>query len=200
MGYSDRFLVVEHPEGAPAQCSPSTPERLAAGVVPLTAAYLDQVRRIERESFANPWAEDEFRRVLADEDMLCLGLREDQELIGYAVGHADGPELHLASLAIAAPHRRRGWGGLLLRQVLAEARRRGCARCRLEVRASNRAATRLYRSAGFAQVDRWPAHYVRPREDALVMQRSLEETDEKQSSSRPRGGGRAGDAAWPGGD
>lgn len=167
--------------------SPPLPECPAAQLVQLTAAHLDRVRRIERESFANPWAEDEFLRVLADQDVLCLGLRQDQELIGYAVGQVDGAEFHLASLAIAAPRRRQGWGGLLLRQALAEAGRRGCGWCRLEVRASNRAAMRLYRREGFALVDRWPDHYVRPPEDALVLQRGLAENGEERSRSSPPG-------------
>jgi ribosomal-protein-alanine N-acetyltransferase len=142
-------------------------------VVRLTPGLLEEVRRIERESFANPWEEDALLRVLGDAGLVCLGLRLGHELIGYAVGQVDGVEFHLASLAIAAAHRRRGWGCFLLRETMARARERGCCRCRLEVRARNGPALGLYRREGFAQVDRWPDHYVRPREDALVMQRGL---------------------------
>lgn len=157
--------------------SPPLPERLAGELVRLTAAHLERVRRIERDSFANPWAEEEFRRVLEDDSLLCLGLCWDGDLIGYAVGQVEGPEFHLVSLAIAPQRRRQGWGRFLLRQVLVRVRARGCGGCHLEVRASNQAALGLYCQEGFRQVARWSAYYVRPREDALVMQRGLEDID-----------------------
>ena len=62
---------------------------------------------------------------------------------------ADGvPELRLS---VWSGYRGQGTGGELLRQALAEARRRGIGRVGLSVEAGN-PSVRLYRSAGFAPV------------------------------------------------
>jgi ribosomal-protein-alanine N-acetyltransferase len=45
----------------------------------------------------------------------------------------------------------------------------GARSAHLEVRPSNEAALRLYRSAGFEEVLRRPGYYREPAEDALVM-------------------------------
>ena len=56
-------------------------------------------------------------------------------------------------------------------ELLAEARRRGCAEVYLEVRVDNGRAQRLYRQLGFAQVGLRRGYYQPSGADALVMRR-----------------------------
>lgn len=153
---------------------------LEAGTfVELGPAHLAQVATIERRSFANPWSKAELGWVVQEDSAVCLGLEVGGGLVGYSIGQVEGAQFHLASLAIAPPWRRQGWGGQLLIEMLNRARQRGCRECRLEVRASNQGAARLYGRHGFRQVGVWPRYYTRPVEDALVMSTDLQFTENR---------------------
>lgn len=65
----------------------------------------------------------------------------------------------LYSLVVDAAARGRGLGATLLADALAAARRHGCIRMHLEVRADNRAAIALYRHAGFDLAIALPGYY-----------------------------------------
>jgi len=70
--------------------------------------------------------------------------------------------------------RRRGYASRLLQQLLLQAQRRGADRCTLEVRAANRAALMLYDKTGFRSLEVRTAHYSGPRDDGIIMERSIE--------------------------
>lgn len=142
--------------------------------VELAPTHLMRLMVIERRSFASPWTEDDFRYLLGDSGALCLGLWAAEELIGYALGYCEGRDFHLASIAVDPKLRRLGWAWQLLEQVLCLARARGCSRCALEVRSTNRAALQLYAKAGFRSMERRKAHYSRPRDDGIIMERAIE--------------------------
>jgi ribosomal-protein-alanine N-acetyltransferase len=92
-------------------------------------------------------------------------------LAGFALGsllRAGGDaEAELDSMAVAAGARRQGIGGALLAAFLEWAREAGAV-VRLEVRASNAAAIRLYRRAGFVPSGARPGYYRNPAEDAIL--------------------------------
>jgi ribosomal-protein-alanine N-acetyltransferase len=78
-------------------------------------------------------------------------------------------ELHVNTLVVDRPYRRRGLGVTLMRWVIAEAVRRGVRRATLEVRESNDAARGLYETLGFQVMARRPQYYSQPAEDALIL-------------------------------
>lgn len=65
----------------------------------------------------------------------------------------------LYSLAVGAHARGTGLGGALLAAAEEDARARGCAAMRLEVRADNPSAIALYERRGYARGARLPAFY-----------------------------------------
>jgi ribosomal protein S18 acetylase RimI-like enzyme len=69
------------------------------------------------------------------------------------------PLINIHDLAVIPAYRGRGVGRRLLEAVEHAARREGCCRITLEVRADNQAARALYRRFGFADGD--------PRSDAM---------------------------------
>jgi ribosomal protein S18 acetylase RimI-like enzyme len=71
--------------------------------------------------------------------------------VGFST-FAGRPLLNIHDLAVAASHRNRGIGRLLLDRVEAEARELGCCKLTLEVRSDNDAALGLYRSFGFGDL------------------------------------------------
>jgi ribosomal-protein-alanine N-acetyltransferase len=94
------------------------------------------------------------------------------EIAGYYDLWICADEAHLLNLAVAAPHRRRGYGERMLKDVIDEALGAGCARVVLEVRSSNAAAVGLYAKFGFTKIGRRP-HYYADGEAADVMLKNL---------------------------
>lgn len=135
---------------------------------------VDRVARIEAETFSNPWKPVTFRRLLERPGPeLWIAEVPDAGVVGYFVLWVMADEGELANVAVAEGHRNRGIGSALLDRSLERARERGVRSLFLEVRISNEGATRLYRRRGFEVVAVREGYYDRPKEDALVMMKSL---------------------------
>ncbi len=138
---------------------------------PATTADLDAVVRNESSSFSTPWSRHTFLSLLARHTVIFRVAEDDEgELIGHGIIWWVFDEAELANLAIAPSARGKGVGGSLLDVLLAEVALHGVLRVFLEVRKSNEAAHRLYRSRGFEAVGERRNYYVNPREDAIVLQ------------------------------
>jgi ribosomal-protein-alanine N-acetyltransferase len=78
-------------------------------------------------------------------------------------------ELHINSLAVDEPWRRRGLARVLLKSVIGDAVAAGARAATLEVRQSNVAARALYEGLGFHVEGVRRDYYQQPREDALIL-------------------------------
>jgi ribosomal protein S18 acetylase RimI-like enzyme len=78
----------------------------------------------------------------------------------------------LYSLAVAKDFQRRGLARQLLKEAEKKAARRGCQIMRLEVRADDDAAIRLYETSGYRLIGRRPRYYA-GRIDALRFEKIL---------------------------
>ncbi len=174
--------------------------------VQLRAATLDdidEIVKIERASFSDPWSARSFRELVGRRNVICAvaigdvpaggeappavapaaeagegsvarnGATATQGIVGFSVVYLAGLEGDLANLATSPTARRTGVGRRLLEHVLQVARSRGAHTIFLEVRESNSAARALYSSAGFVDVGRRKKYYARPVEDALVLRKEL---------------------------
>src|SRR5260221_3191282 len=83
-------------------------------------------------------------------------------------------ELHILSVATLPAFRRQGMGRALLAACIDFAREKQVRLVLLEVRRSNSAAIRLYRSFGFATVTLRPHYYADNAEDAVEMSLELD--------------------------
>jgi ribosomal-protein-alanine N-acetyltransferase len=146
------------------------------------AAPLDlpALLEIERASYSHPWTRRNFEGELGVSSGLFVVVREaalagagDRGLRAYCAFRIAADEMHLMNLTVAPPAQGRGLGRFLLGLVLDLAARRGCRTALLEVREGNARALGLYRTAGFSLQGRRPAYYSHPREDALLLVRSL---------------------------
>jgi len=104
-----------------------------------------------------------------------LVLPVDARIEGFVLYAVRLDEGSIYRIAVAAACRRRGFGGALLDAALAAQAGAGAARCLLEVRASNRAARRLYTARGFRLDGRRRNYYACDdrREDALLLSREV---------------------------
>ena len=146
-------------------------------VRPMRAADVDAVVAIERGTFTMPWSAGTFRDLLARPDAACLVADADGQPVGYAVYWWAAGEAELGDIAVKESWRGSGVGSHLIGAVIDGAARRGARRLFLEVRDTNRRARALYRRHRFREVGRRPDYYRDPREDAIVMVRSLSEPD-----------------------
>lgn len=138
---------------------------------------LPRVLEIEEASFSTPWSRATFRRILSQGNAGTVVATAEGTAVGYAVYWHVRDEVELGNLAVDPDHRRQGVARRLLHEVLASARREGAAALYLEVRESNRAARSLYGTEGFRNVGRRRGYYRSPAEDALVLRRTLEDSE-----------------------
>ena len=143
---------------------------------PLTPERLDELLVIEQATYAHPWTRGNFSDALDSgySAWVCL---LDTEMIGYFVLMQSLDEAHLLTIGVRARRQKCGFGARLLRHAMSVASHARARRMLLEVRGSNARALELYRHFGFSQIGVRKNYYPADggREDALVLERTLEE-------------------------
>ena len=133
---------------------------------------LDEVARIESESFPAPWKRDFFESELSEPYRYARVLSSQDGSLplvgGYLFAVSLYEEFHINKIATDRRLRQQGWGRTLLEDALARARSMGSTAITLEVRVSNAAARQFYKSYGFAEAYCRRAYY-QDGEDALVL-------------------------------
>lgn len=82
-------------------------------------------------------------------------------------------ELHLITICVDPASRRRGFGSLLVRLVLALAGREGADMVHLEARSRNAPARALYRALGFSEDGIRRRLYLNPPDDGVLISRPV---------------------------
>jgi len=143
---------------------------------PATLADLDALVDLEKACFANDrFSRRSFRYLLSKAHASTLVAETGQDIIGYVMllYHQGTSLARLYSLAVAAQARGQGLGRRLLEAAEEQALEQGCAYLRLEVRADNAAAQKLYASMAYQplQVLR---HYYEDAADGLRFEKRLQ--------------------------
>lgn len=127
---------------------------------------------IDRTQFgSDAWSVELFWSELAgipDRRWYRVAVDPADSILGYVGLAVAGTTGDVQTIAVRPDAVGRGWGALLLDQLLSEARRRGCEEVMLEQRADNVRAFRLYRSRGFERIAVRPRYYV-DGTDALIL-------------------------------
>jgi ribosomal-protein-alanine N-acetyltransferase len=139
----------------------------------MTSDDVDEVTRLEKLCFSDPWAKSCFLDELEHQFSIPLVVKIAQKIVGYAcLWHVDD-QLEIANFAVSPEFRRKGIGRTLMENVLWEAGKRACTSVMLSVRESNLAAKNLYAEFGFVEVGRRKRYYRFPIEDAIIMVKNL---------------------------
>jgi ribosomal-protein-alanine N-acetyltransferase len=93
-----------------------------------------------------------------------------EPIVGYLCYWIVFEEVRLMNLAVIESMRHRGIARSLVATALQTGISHSAHRAVLEVRASNRAAQRLYEGFGFSQTAVRPKYYNNPEEDAVLME------------------------------
>lgn len=140
---------------------------------------ISSVMTIERASFSDPWSQSEFEKCLSFRDtyLFLTAESDDHEVLGYVCYFSSGEEADIANVAVRKEARRSGVGYALMSKAVLYAQKSGVLRLFLEVRASNAPAIRLYEKCGFKAVGIRKGYYTDPNEDAILMRKTLRETE-----------------------
>jgi len=139
----------------------------------MTEDDVEEVARLERLCFSDPWSKKSFEEELKHRFSIPLVAKCEERIIGYAcLWHIDD-QMEIANFAVSPDFRKKGIGRMMMDRVLSEARRRGCTSVILSVRESNLAALNLYTKSGFVEVSRRKNYYRFPTEDAIIMVKRL---------------------------
>ena len=138
-------------------------------LVPMDRSHLEQVTRIERTCFAQPWSERIFEDALYNDTVSLVAAEgEDGTVLGYGEVSVILDEGCLEKIAVDPKYRRQGVAEEILSAFLRFGRA-NLAFLTLEVRESNEAAIGLYQKLGFAEVGRRKNYYSDIHEDAILM-------------------------------
>ncbi|WP_250563901.1 ribosomal protein S18-alanine N-acetyltransferase [Sphaerisporangium fuscum] len=154
-----------------------TPERGAAATLrQMTEGDLPMVMHIERTTFPfDAWSEGMLRGELADQPRTrhyVVAVAGDGRIVGYAGLAAAGDQADVQTIAVISEWRRSGVGTAMLKELLAEAVRRGATAVFLEVRADNPPAQAMYERFGFERIG-LRRDYYDDGTDAIMMMKKL---------------------------
>jgi len=132
---------------------------------------IDQIWRIENLSFPIPWSKKSFLEELTiNPYAVYLVIEYSGGVIGYGGMWIIQEEAHITNIAIEPNKRGKGFGDLLLKQMLFLAKQEyNVERATLEVRVSNKIAQKLYENHGFSLQGVRPRYYSDNMEDAYIM-------------------------------
>jgi len=135
-------------------------------------ADLPAVHEIEALSFSNPWSDATFRGEVQNKGLsfpMVIVCPADGRVAGYICYWFIRDEVQINNVAVHPDFRGEGIGEAAMRLVLKEVHEKGAVLATLEVRASNKAAGRLYEKLGFKVLGTRKGYYSNPVEDAYVM-------------------------------
>ena len=141
-------------------------------VIDARGEHLDEIARIERESFLVPWKREFFASEISEPYRYSRVLAGQDGSVprvgGYLFAVSLYEEFHINKIATDPRVRNRGLGRLLLEDALARARSVSATAVTLEVRISNIPAREFYASYGFREAYR-RRFYYQDGEDAFAM-------------------------------
>lgn len=135
---------------------------------------IDEIARLDSRAFEFPWTQEDFLGSLKFGHSFLL-LKDGQTLLGVAVYMQIFEQSELLTIAVDPKHQGKGYGKLLLNEVIARLAANRAEILFLEVRVSNLRALSLYKGLGFKEISRRKGYYpsLDGREDAIVMQKDL---------------------------
>lgn len=137
---------------------------------------LDRIVFLEKESFPDPWSEQNFTyEIVENQFSQPYVVTSDGHVIAYSVHWCFDIEAHLANFAVDQAYRRQNVGSYLLGFLISDILRRDIHSIYLEIRASNDAARNLYKKHGFREDGVRKHYYLKEKDDAILMSLILKE-------------------------
>jgi ribosomal-protein-alanine N-acetyltransferase len=127
------------------------------------------ILEIEQDSFATPWPGQSFIEEICKKYAFSKVAVLEGKVIGYACADYALHESRILKLAVQRDFRRCGVATMLMNEMTAELKNKGCFFMYVKVRASNTGAQRFYELFGFKIETVRKKYYDDPAEEALLM-------------------------------
>ena len=143
-------------------------------IVIMNASHVDQIARLEKICFSDPWSENSIASELDNKLAFWLVAAEGENVVGYIGSQTVMDETDMMNVAVHPDFRRKGIAETLVNALVENLQKMGSHCLTLEVRASNAPAIALYEKLGFSEIGRRKNYYRNPREDALILRKEWE--------------------------
>lgn len=130
---------------------------------------ISAVLEIEQVSFATPWPGQSFIEEICKKYAFSKVAILGEKVVGYACADYVLHESRILKLAVRQDFRRRGIATMLMNEMIAGLKNKGCVFMYLKVRASNTGAQKFYELFGFKVETVRKKYYDDPSEEALLM-------------------------------
>ena len=141
---------------------------------------LEEVLRIEKENFSEPWPRKSFEYDLNNEVAKIVTLKDEGKLIGYFVVYYMFENADLAKIAVDKKYQGKGYGKRLLKKLIQNSLEREIEFIHLEVSVENTRAISMYKAFGFEELRIRKGYYHGT--DAIDMMKGLIGLDAKDFS------------------
>ena len=143
-------------------------------ITTMEMSHIPAIAALEADHFSAPWDEASIRAELENPLALWLAaVDESGAVLGYVGSQSCFEDADILNVCVRPEARRRGLAEALMTELERRLIPKGVEKITLEVRASNEPAIRLYEKLGYSQVGIRKNYYEKPREDALILQKSL---------------------------
>ena len=131
---------------------------------------LDEIVKIENKSHLTPWTKKNFTDA-DNANNLFKVLKSESSIVGYYIALFAAEECQLLNITVRLELKKKGFGQLMLKNLVEECRKKNIINIFLEVRLSNSSAIRLYEKNGFNEIGIRRNYYkiLDGREDAIMM-------------------------------
>ena len=140
----------------------------------METGHIDEVYRLEKACFSDPWHKDSIRELLFHPHGKAYIAAAENQVAGYLFLFYDSVEATVGNVAVSPAFRGYGIGEKLMQTVIDEAKAKGLEYITLEVRSRNIPAISLYQKLGFTIVGSRKNYYKNPTDDAYLMKLLLQ--------------------------
>ena len=142
-------------------------------IIKMNEAHVPAIAELEKLCFSDPWSQSSIAGELTGRLSHWLVSVDGEQVLGYIGSQSVLGQSDMMNVAVHPDHRRKGIAQALILALCADLQAQGNSCLTLEVRASNAPAIALYEKLGFDTVGRRPNYYRHPKEDALILRKSL---------------------------
>lgn len=131
------------------------------------------VAELEKKVFSDAWTSTGIYETFCQDQAFVTVAENDGKIVGYCIIYYVMDEAEIARIAVDEKVRRQGVGRGLLDFVCECCKVKHVQRLLLDVRESNESARRFYEQYGFAVDGIRKNFYDQPKENAVLMSRSI---------------------------
>jgi ribosomal-protein-alanine N-acetyltransferase len=128
---------------------------------------LNDILKIEYESFTNPWNRKMFLGSAQNKTVIFKILIKTKTVVGYYIISTIADETEILTIAVSPKFRRQNFGRFMLTDIVKETLLKKSKFIFLEAKKSNMPALNLYKSFGFKEIGLRKNYYR--DEDAVVL-------------------------------